>query len=238
MDKSRLSAAFVFGLLFCVGLALLGVTLSKGLMEMKSLERTVTVKGLSEREVPADLAIFPVKFIEASNNLNELVANLQAKNEQVVQFLLERGFKREEITRSAPAITDKQAQAFSGNPGGFRYSGSSIISVYTPDIGRVRETQQALGELGQLGIAISGDDYQAKTRFIFTGLNSLKPEMVEEATRKAREVAERFAKDSQSRLGKIKTASQGQFSINDRDANTPHIKKVRVVSTVTYYLSD
>lgn len=238
MDRSRISAAFVFGLLFCVGLALLGLTLSSGLIKMKSLERTVTVKGLSEREVPADLAIFPVKFIEASNDLNELVANLQQKNEQVVKFLLERGFKQEEITRSAPAIIDKQAQAFGGNPGGFRYSGSSIISVYTEDIERVRETQQALGKLGQLGIAITGDDYQAKTSFIFTGLNYLKPEMIEEATRNAREVGERFAQDSKSRLGKIKTASQGQFSINDRDANTPHIKKVRVVSTVTYYLSD
>ena len=238
MDKSRISSAVLFGLLFCVGLALLGITLSNGLTKMKSLERTVTVKGLSEREVTADLAIFPVKFIEASNDLNELVANLQSKNDQVVKFLLERGFKREEITRSAPAITDKQAQAFGGNPGGFRYSGSSIISVYTSDIERVRETQQALGELGQLGIAIAGDDYQAKTSFIFTGLNSLKPEMIEEATRNAREVGERFAQDSKSRLGKIKTASQGQFSINDRDANTPHIKKVRVVSTVTYYLSD
>ncbi len=238
MDKSRLSAALVFGLLFCVGLALLGVTLSQGLMQMKALERTVTVKGLSEREVPADLAIMPIKFIEASDNLNGLVASLQKKNKLVIDFLIERGFKREEITGSAPAITDKQAQAYSGNPGGFRYSGSSIISVYTSDTQRVRETQQALGELGQLGIAISGDDYQAKTRFLFNGLNELKPLMIEEATRNARQVGERFAQDSQSRLGKIKSASQGQFSINDRDANTPYIKRVRVVSTLTYYLSD
>ncbi|MCU7808472.1 MAG: hypothetical protein KZQ73_11480, partial [Candidatus Thiodiazotropha sp. (ex Semelilucina semeliformis)] len=98
--------------------------------------------------------------------------------------------------------------------------------------------QQALGQLGRLGIAIMGDDYQAKTSFIFRGLNTLKPEMIEEATRNAREVAEKFAADSKSRLGKIKSASQGQFSINDRDNNTPHIKRVRVVSTVTYYLSD
>jgi hypothetical protein len=238
MDKNRIVSAFVFGLLFCVGLALLGLTLSNGLLEMKSLERTVTVKGLSEREVRADLAIFPVKFIEAADDLNDLVANLQKKNQQVVAFLIEKGFKREEISGSAPAITDKQAQAFGGNPGGFRYSGSSTISVYTPDIVRVREAQQALVELGRLGIAISGEDYQAKTRFLFTGLNELKPGMIEEATRNARMVGERFAQDSQSRLGKIKNASQGQFSINDRDPNTPHIKRVRVVSTLTYYLSD
>ncbi len=238
MDKSRLASSLVFGLLFCAGLALLGLILSNGLIQMKSLERTVTVKGLSEREVPADLAIFPVKFFEAADDLNELVANLQQKNEQVVQFLIDRGFKREEITLSAPAITDKQAQAYATTPAGFRYSANSIISVYTPDTERVRATEQALGELGRLGIAIAGNDYQSKTSFIFTGLNGIKPEMVEEATRNAREVAERFAQDSKSRLGKIRSASQGQFSIEDRDANTPQIKKVRVVSTVTYYLSD
>ncbi|MCU7853862.1 MAG: SIMPL domain-containing protein [Candidatus Thiodiazotropha sp. (ex Monitilora ramsayi)] len=238
MDKSRISTALIFGVLFCVGLGLLGVTLSKGLIEMKALERTVVVKGLSEREVPADLAIFPIKFIVAANDLNELVANLQKKNELVVEFLIEQGFKRDEITRSPPAITDKQAQAYGGNTGVFRYSGNSTISVYTKDIERVRSTQQALGQLGRLGIAIMGDDYQAKTSFIFRGLNTLKPEMIEEATRNAREVAEKFAADSKSRLGKIKSASQGQFSISDRDNNTPHIKRVRVVSTVTYYLSD
>ena len=85
---------------------------------------------------------------------------------------------------------------------------------------------------------ISGDDYQARTEYLFTGLNALKPAMIEEATRNAREVADKFADDSESVLGKIKSARQGQFSISDRDSNTPHIKKVRVVSTIEYYLSD
>ena len=93
-------------------------------------------------------------------------------------------------------------------------------------------------ELGKQGLAIAGQDYDARTQFLFTGLNALKPGMIEEATRNAREVATKFAQDSASTLGKIKTASQGQFSIEDRDSNTPHIKKVRVVSTVEYYLSD
>ena len=81
-------------------------------------------------------------------------------------------------------------------------------------------------------------NYHSQTEYIFTRLNEVKPEMIEEATRKAREVAEKFASDSQSKLGKIKNASQGQFSIYARDKNNPHIKKVRVVSTVQYYLSD
>ena len=84
----------------------------------------------------------------------------------------------------------------------------------------------------------TGNDYQGRTEYLFTRLNDVKPEMIEEATTKAREVAEKFAQDSQSKLGKIKRASQGQFSINDRDRQNPHIKKIRVVSTVEYYLSD
>ena len=95
-----------------------------------------------------------------------------------------------------------------------------------------------LSELGKQGIVFSGGGYQYQTEYIFTRLNEVKPEMIEEATRKAREVAEKFASDSQSKLGKIKKASQGQFSIVERDKNNPHIKKVRVESTVQYYLSD
>ena len=95
-----------------------------------------------------------------------------------------------------------------------------------------------LAELGKQGIALTGTGYQTTTEYLFTRLNEIKPSMVEEATMKAREVAEKFATDSNSRLGKIKSARQGQFSISNRDKNNPHIKKVRVVSTVEYYLSD
>ena len=95
-----------------------------------------------------------------------------------------------------------------------------------------------LSELGKRGIVFTGGDYQYKTEYLFSRLNEIKPEMIQEATTKAREVAIKFAEDSQSRLGKIKKASQGQFSINPRDKNNPHIKKIRVVSTVEYYLSD
>ena len=85
---------------------------------------------------------------------------------------------------------------------------------------------------------MTGDEYTSATEYLFTGLNEIKPEMVEEATRNAREVALKFARDSDSKLGKIRSARQGQFSISDRDKNTPHIKRVRVVSTIEYYLAD
>jgi hypothetical protein len=95
-----------------------------------------------------------------------------------------------------------------------------------------------LVDLGKQGIALTGGGYQEQTEYLFTRLNEVKPAMIEEATTKAREVAQKFAQDSNSRLGKIKQASQGQFTISPRDKNNPHIKQVRVVSTIEYYLSD
>ena len=93
-------------------------------------------------------------------------------------------------------------------------------------------------ELLKQGIAIIGGDWEYKVSYDFTGLNDVKPQMIEEATKNARLAAEKFAKDSNSKLGKIKHASQGQFSIEDRDANTPFIKHIRVVTTIDYSLED
>lgn len=148
-------------------------------------------------------------------------------------------FKEFERTVSAPAITDKLAQQY-GNPSGIglRYTASQSVTVYSGKVQAVRSTVNRLAELGKKGVVISGQEYESRTEYIFTKLNDVKPEMIEEATRAAREVAEKFALDSQSSLGKIQTANQGQFVITDRDSNTPHIKKVRVVVTVEYYLSD
>jgi hypothetical protein len=239
MDGRRSYDAAILGGLVCVGLVLLGAFASQGIVRLRALDRVVTVKGLSEREVPADIAIWPIKFSDAANDLGALSASIQKKNTLVVQFLEENGFGEDEITTSAPSINDRQAQGYVGSqPSEFRYYGSSVITVYSTQVDAVRRAMARVVDLGKQGIAISGQEYDARTEFLFTGLNAIKPEMIEEATKNAREVAEKFAADSQSRLGKIKTAQQGQFSINDRDSTTPHIKKVRVVSTLTYYLSD
>ena len=235
--ERSVASSFVLGAFLFVGLVGLGFLLARGVLNLKALERTVTVKGLSEREVAADIAVWPIRFNEAANDLNRLAAAVEEKNELVLSFLRDRGFRSEEITLSAPSIMDRLAQGWSGDQG-LRYAGASTITVYTGDVDRVRSAMSDLVELGKAGVAISTQDYEARTEFIFSGLNDLKPEMIEEATRNSREVAEKFASDSQSRLGKIRQASQGQFSIQDRDSNTPHIKKIRVVSTIEYYLSD
>jgi hypothetical protein len=239
MNNKPVYSAILLGGFVCIGLMALGYQISKGVIHIKSLDRTVTVKGLSEREVPADIAIWPITFQEAGNELNGLFSSIQQKNALVVDYLQNLGVKTEEISVSPPGILDKQAAGYSGSDTfKFRYSGDSTITVYTENVGNIREAMNRLVELGKQGIAFARQGYQTQTEFIFTKLNDLKPEMIEEATKNAREVAEKFARDSNSTLGKIKRASQGQFSIVNRDNNTPYIKKVRVVSTIEYYLSD
>ena len=239
MNNKNIISALCLGVFVCIGLIALGHQLSKGIIHIKSLDRTVTVKGLSEREVPVNIAIWPITFHQAGNDLNQLFSNIQQKNALIVNFLKSNGFKIEEISIAPPGILDKQAEGYSGTETiKFRYSGNSTITIYSENVDAVRKAMNKLVELGKQGIAFARQNYQTQTEFIFTKLNEIKPEMVEEATKNAREVAEKFAKDSNSKLGKIKKARQGQFSINNRDKNTPYIKNVRVVSTIEYYLSD
>jgi len=239
MNNKRTAEAFILGAFLCAGLVIAGFLLSSGVTKLKSLERSVSVKGLSEKEVTADVAIWPIKFEVAADDLGALVSAIEGKNRLVYDFLISAGFEAKDISISAPAVIDRQAQGYGdANRFAFRYAGSSTVSVYTREVQLVRKTIRKLVDLGKLGVAVSGENYDAKTEFLYTGLNRLKPAMIEEATMNARAVAEKFASDSKSRLGKIKSASQGQFTIENRDSNTPHIKKIRVVSTLEYYLTD
>jgi hypothetical protein len=239
VNSNRRIEAAILGAFICVGLIVFGYLISSVAMTIKGMDRTVTVKGLAEREVEANIAIWPIKFNEANNDLSELYSVIESKSGLVVTFLKKNGFADDEITISQPAIFDRQAQNYGdASKSLFRFAAATTITVYSKKVSLVRETMKKVVELVKEGLAISGQDYQNKTEFLFTDLNKIKPAMIEEATNNAREVAMKFAKDSGSKLGKIKKASQGQFTINDRDASTQYIKKVRVVSTIEYYLSD
>ncbi|MFA5699880.1 MAG: SIMPL domain-containing protein [Desulfuromonas sp.] len=232
-------SALILGLCIFLGLTSLGYLLGNTAIKYKEYERTVTVKGLSEREFEADIVIWPIQFTETGNKLEELYEAIEHSTDKIKLFLEKSGVSKEEITFAPPSITDKLAQQYGGQEKAeFRYTAIQTVTVYSKNIGSVRNIMGSLSELGKQGIVFTGGNYESQTEYLFTRLNEVKPEMIEEATKKAREVAEKFASDSKSTLGKIKTASQGQFSINARDKNNPHIKKVRVVSTVTYYLSD
>lgn len=227
------------GLFICAGLAALGYFLGDALISFKLQERSVSVKGLSEREYPADVVIWPIQFSTADNNLEALYTALESQTALVQAFLQANAIPATAISVSTPAITDKSAQQYGGdNNAEFRYTAQQTVTVYSREIDTVRSAMTQLAQLGKKGLVLNGSTYETQTEYILTSLNDLKPGMVEEATRNAREVAEKFAADSQSSLGKIKTATQGQFSISDRDKNNPHIKNVRVVSTVEYYLAD
>lgn len=232
------SRSWVAATVIALGMVAGSAILANSLIEFRAMERVVQVKGLSEREVAADTVIWPIKFNDVDNNLTTLVANVERKNEQIQAFLKLQGFSQKEITVAVPQIVDRQAGYYDPNANQMRYTASSTVTVYSTNVDLVHQAMAKLLELSKTGIAIAGQDYDSKPEFIFSGLNELKPDMIADATRNAREVATKFAADSDSKLGKIKTASQGQFSITDRDSNTPYIKKVRVVATVDYYLSD
>ncbi len=237
--QGKRTSALILGLALVLGLALLGYQLGDAAIRYKEYERTVNVKGLSEQEYPADVVIWPIQFAEASNNLTELYSAIDGSAAKIREFLVAQGLDEDEISVSMPAITDKSARDFdNGVRAEFRYTAQQTVTVYSSQVGKVRAVMGSLSELGKQGIALTGGNYQGQPQYLFTRLNEVKPAMIEEATRKAREVAEKFAGDSQSRLGKIKRASQGQFSINPRDINNPHLMNVRVVSTVEYYLAD
>ena len=239
MNDNKSMNAFILGLGIILGLSSLGYLLANAAIQFKEYERSVTVKGLSEREFPADIVIWPIQFTVADNDLSSLYEALDKNTRTIKGFLKESGIGEQELSTSPPSITDKSAQTYQNSgTAEFRYSALQAVTVYSSNVDRVRSIMSGLLELGKKGIVFTTQDYQNRTEFIFTQLNQIKPEMIEEATTKAREVAQKFAEDSNSKLGKIKRATQGQFTIDSRDTNNPHIKKIRVVSTVEYYLSD
>ncbi|WP_069130183.1 SIMPL domain-containing protein [Rhodohalobacter halophilus] len=239
MNDNSSVVQLTIGISIFLGLTALGYFITKAAVDFKSFDRSVTVKGLAEQEHIADIVIWPIQFTEASNSLDDVYESLDQSAERVREFLVSQGIADSEISFSTPLLTDRSAQRYGGNENfQYRYIASQTATIYSENVEGVRNMMSDLVELGKQGVTLSGNEYEVRPEYIFTRLNEIKPEMIEQATKEARQVAEKFAEDSNSKLGKIKSASQGQFSISDRDNNNPHIKKVRVVSTIVYYLSD
>lgn len=226
------------GFFIMVGLIVLGIFIKSAVVSLKSYDRVVSVKGLAEVEVKANKIIWPVVYKEIGNDLQTIYRAINTKNEVIIEYLKSKGLDNSEITISAPQIIDMSAERYQSQPSPYRYNITSIITVTSEKVDLVMDVISSQSELLQKGVALLAGDYQYQTQFLYTLLNDIKPEMIEETTKNARASAEKFAIDSKSKLGKIKRASQGQFTITDRDANTPHIKTIRVVSTVEYMLRD
>ncbi|MBO7134497.1 MAG: SIMPL domain-containing protein [Bacteroidales bacterium] len=233
--KNVIVAALLIMLGLVIGLVGHGVFVKSGIGNYADKDRFVSVKGLSEREVKADHVIWPIVFKEVGNDMSELYSTVNQKNKFIVNFLKENGISAEEISVAPISADDREADRWSTTSIPYRYQLKSVITVASDQVDKVRELISRQDELLNAGITCESS-WEYQTNFSFNGLNELKPEMVEEATRNARAVAEKFAADSESTLGGIKTASQGQFSIYDRDENTPYIKMVRVVTTIEYFL--
>ncbi len=226
------------GLFIMIGLIALGIFIKSAVISLKSYDRVVSVKGLAEVEVPANRVIWPVVYKEIGNDLPALYKAISEKNKIISEYLISKGLQDSEITVSAPSIIDMSAERYQSQPSSYRYNITSILTVTSDKVDLVMKIISSQSELLQRGIALLAGDYQYQTQYMYTLLNDIKPSMIEEATKSARASAEKFATDSNSKLGKIKRANQGQFTITDRDANTPQIKVVRVVSTVDYMLRD
>jgi hypothetical protein len=233
-------AALILGIFIAVGLSIAGICLARAVESAKRFECFVTVKGLSEREVPADLGIWPVRFRVAANDLKALEDQIATGRRTIHEFLTATGFNENEISSVPPQITDAEATANASSneqaKSAFRYSALVTVLLRSSKVDDIRKAMEKSDQLVQSGVALGGDEYAGRAEFLFTGINKIKPDMIEEATVNARKAAEKFAADSNSKVGAIRRATQGTFEINDRDSSSPHRKIVRVVTTVDYFL--
>jgi hypothetical protein len=228
----------VNSIILSIAIVIAGYFISDTLKKSKAFDRTVEVKGLAEREVDADLAVWPIEITLGGNDLQELKQELDYQKKEVQDFFASIGFEPREISVGATNITDTKANYYGGNQNynPFRYIAKSEITLRTTDISKMKKSLDQSLTLLSKGIVIGSKNQWRPIEYTFSKLNDIKPEMIEEATKKAKEVAEKFAADSEAQVGEIKSARQGLFSISDRDQNTPEIKKIRVVTTVTYFL--
>jgi hypothetical protein len=238
MATTDRAAATVVGLLLGAGVAVGGWFVGHGLYAARATERFVTVKGLAERQVPANLVVWPIVLGATANDLSSLQAKVDEGSDKVRAFLMDQGFAAENVGVSTPRITDFNAQGY-GQQGGprERYSAELTMTLRSGDLEGVQRAMQHSGELVKAGVALR-QSYEFQTEYFFTDLESVKPEMIAEATRDARRAAEQFAHDSGSRVGAIRNATQGYFSVEPRDRFSPEHKTIRVVTTVQFFLEE
>ena len=227
MNKPILSSVIL-----AIGLALAGLFIYFGIHQMATKDRVVLVKGLSTRDVQADFVVWPLDFCVRGNDISALYDDMARIEKTAKAFFLDKGFKESELSRGNISIDDNWSSYYGTRPE-FHYTLRTSLIISTSDIERVIANQGCQSELLRKGFILQSYDWN--TDFQYNGLSELKPEMIEEATKNARLVAQKFAEDAQCRLGSIKQANQGQFSI-ESDSNQPWIKHIRVVTTVSYYL--
>jgi len=230
MKENRLIEAAIIA----VGIICLGWFMKAGIDNFANKDRQVTVKGLAEREVPADKVTWSIGTKVTGNDLPMLYESINLQTDKIKKFLKQNGLDEKEVTINPPSISDLEAREWGDNNKNFRYIISTTITVATNKVEQVNKAIFQQAELLKQGVAIenSNADYE------YASFQQMKPEMMAEAIKNAQKTAEQFAEASHARLGDIQTAGQGQFEIDDRDQNTPYIKKLRVVTTITYSIKN
>ncbi|SMO40457.1 SIMPL domain-containing protein [Fodinibius sediminis] len=238
------STSLPFALLIAIGIALGGWFIGEGFVEARTGDRFVTVKGVSERDVLADMALWPIRFVASGNNLDTVQDKIRQDRSQIQRFLTAHGIAEDAIELQNLEVIDRTAQSYQAGSYENRFILEQTLMVRSEDVMKINRASQDIGSLVEAGIILNSQYSGSGPTYLFNGLSDLKPEMIAEATRNARESAQQFAHDSGSDLGGIRNANQGVFVILARD-KAPMLqeekqirKTVRVVSTIEYYIED
>ncbi len=250
MDNKNIIASLVLGALLAIGLAVGGYNISQGLIESKTTGRFVSVKGLSEKIFQADFANWGMNLRAVGPDLQSTMDKLEGDRSKLVAFLVKHGFKEDEIENDRFRVEDAFTQLQYGSISAeqvkpTRYKISQVIVVRSADVEKVHNAYKEISDLLKEGVMVDSENqyYSNGPQYELTGFNNIKGEMLNEAIVNARKAAEAFAVDSKSKLGKIKYANQGVFTINSLESNPSSEpgsinKKVRLVVTQEYYLKD
>jgi len=250
--RSLVKPFAVLGVLLALGMILGGMLLGMKVRDFKRADRYVEVKGLVERTVKSDSATWPITFSETGDQLPAVFAASQKDKAAVLAFLTAQGFSAQDVTVGSVSVTDKTTNQFGNNTSGPRFMVQQTITVESKDVDKVAAANAKTADLIGAGVVVQSTEGQPSVTYKFNGLNALKPDMITEATKNARSSADRFAQDSGSKVGEIRSANQGVFSISAANAGSATgdegtvdtsgdgsiMKKVRVVSTIDYYLVD
>jgi hypothetical protein len=240
--RGRSVGRILLAIIVASSIALAGWFVGRGFAVGRSEDRFVSVKGVAERQVKADLALWPLRFVATGNELGTAQAKIVRDSQAILAFLAAAGIAADAVEVQGLEVTDLLAQAYRSGPVESRFIVAQTLMLRSEDVDRVAALSQKLGDLVAAGVVLSSDGQQGPF-YLFTRLNDIKPAMIAEATGNARAGAEQFAADAQSRLAGIRRASQGVFQILPRDDAPGQLeskqvnKTIRVVSTVDYLLA-
>jgi hypothetical protein len=235
VNRSRISLIVSAGLV-ALGLAAAGYFVGEGISERGAGRRIISVKGLSEREVPASVATWTIGYSSTGNDLGEINKKLADSTKAVVAFLKEAGFAESDMAVQPPVLRDTSMDVREKDspPPPERYRAEQSVLLRTSKVDAIKPALASASNLMVSGVLLSG---KSEPNYIFNQVNEIKPAMIQEATKNARIAAEQFSRDSQTTLGKLRNATQGWFQVENRDAATPERKIVRVVVDVEYEIN-